>query len=148
MAEGKGCSCGLVMVILRMVLGAVFMFHGSQKVLGLFGGPGMDGFIAWAGTLGIPAWLAHVVVGVEFVGGALLVLGIAVEVVAALVAVDMLGAIYLVHWQHGFSFQNGGFEYPMVLMVIALIIMAAGPGACALMDTCKLWGKGCACSCR
>ena len=43
---------GLLMI--RLMLGVVFVFHGSQKLFGLFGGPGIEGFAGFLGQLGAP----------------------------------------------------------------------------------------------
>ncbi len=63
------------LTIVRLVLGSIFILHGGQKVLGLFGGPGLQGFIAWIGTMGVPAWLAYLAAFAEFIGGILMFLG-------------------------------------------------------------------------
>ena len=75
---------------------------------------------------------AVIVTLVEFVGGILLVAGIAVRVAAALNAVDMTVAILVVHLKHGFGAQNGGFEYPLTLLAATLCLALAGGGMFAL----------------
>ncbi len=123
--------------IVRATLGAIFIAHGGQKVLGIFGGPGLAGFVAWANTLGVPNMLAYLAAFAEFLGGWLLLLGCCAELGALMVIPVMLGAVFLVHWSHGFFNQNGGFEYPLSLAIFSLAIIIGGPGALALWDVRK-----------
>src|SRR5947207_8213492 len=95
------------LTILRVVVGLVFLMHGYQKLFKM----GFHGVAGFFGHLGIPLpFVAAVVVTlVEFVGGILLIAGIAVRVAAALIACDMIVAILKVHAPHGFFSQGGGF---------------------------------------
>ena len=125
------------MLVLRLVLGSIFIAHGGQKVLGLFGGPGLEGFVAWASTIGLPVWLAYMAACAEFIGGILMFLGIAVELGALLTIPVMVGAVVLVHWHNGYFFQYGGFEYPLNLIFLALAVIIGGPGVGVLWDPFK-----------
>jgi putative oxidoreductase len=129
------------LTIVRLTLGTVFILHGGQKVLGLFGGQGLTGFIKWIGSLGVPPLLAYLAAFAEFTGGWLLLLGIASEIGALLVMAVMAGAVLVVHWPHGYFSQNGGFEYPFNLMLFALAIVVGGPGKGALWDPFRAWCK-------
>ena len=122
-----GNNAALALFIVRFVVGSVFILHGSQKVLGLFGGPGLQGFAQWLSTLGVPNIFAYLGALSEFIGGLMVLLGIATEMGALLLATDMAVAIYLVHLHSGYFSQNGGFEYPLnlILLCIALIIGGA-----------------------
>ena len=122
------------LLLLRLTLGSIFIAHGGQKVLGLFGGPGLDGFVTWAGTIGVSPLLAKLAAFAEFIGGCLMFLGIATELGALLTIPVMIGAVVLVHWPHGYFMQNGGFEYPFNLILLALAVIIGGPGCCALWD--------------
>jgi putative oxidoreductase len=87
------------LLLLRLVLAAVFMFHGAQKLFGAFGGKGMEGFIAGLESMGAPmptasAWAAACA---EFFGGLVLVVGNGTRIAAALIAFTMVVAILLVH---------------------------------------------------
>jgi putative oxidoreductase len=53
-------------------------------------------------------------------------------VAAALLAIDMLGAIYFVHGKSGFFLQSGGYEYALTMLVANLSVALTGPGMCAL----------------
>jgi putative oxidoreductase len=121
------------LTLLRIYVGTVFIAHGSQKVLGLFGGPGLDGFASWAASFGIPAYLAYLAAAVELVGGVLLLLGIYAELGACMLMPVMVGAFYFVHRTHGFFIQHNGFEYVGCLLVILVTIALSGPGYGALI---------------
>jgi len=136
-------SCGLslynrkewALFIIRVTLGAIFIAHGGQKVLGLFGGPGLQGFAQWAAaTMNLSPVLAYLAAFAELVGGLLLFFGIAAEIGAAMVIPVMVGAVVLVHWKAGFFAQNGGFEYPLSLTFFLLAIIVGGPGKHALWN--------------
>lgn len=121
--------------ILRLVLGVVFLAHGSQKMLGLFGGPGfsatMHGFTVGAG---IPAPFAFLAICAEFFGGLGLIVGLLTRVAAFGIGCNMVVAIAMVHYKFGFfanwsGKQPGeGYEFHLLViaMVIALIIRGAG----------------------
>lgn len=111
--------------IVRIATGVVFILHGAQKVLGLFGGPGLEGFAQWSATLGIPSWLAYIAAFAEFIGGILLVLGIGASWGALLTSAVMVGAIWFVHLDKGFFSQNGGYEYPLVLLINSIAILVS-----------------------
>lgn len=122
----------IALTINRLMLGIIFTAHGSQKVLGWFGGPGLSNFATWLASLGVPAWLGYLAAFAEFFGGVLLLLGIAAQLGAVMVIPVMIGAIAIVHWSHGFFSQNGGYEYPLALSVFLLAVIIGGPGYAAL----------------
>ena len=117
------------LTVLRVVVGAVFLMHGCQKLF-VMGFHGVAGFL---GVLGVPAPAAAAVVLtlVEFVGGALLVLGLFTRWAAWLLAIDMVMAILLVHLKKGF-FNPQGFEYPLTLLAASIAIALGGPGAASV----------------
>ena len=116
---------------IRLALGAVFIAHGSQKVLGTFGGPGFTNFVAGNTPFSFmrPAWfwLAAAAFS-EFVGGILIVLGLLTRVGAFFIACVMLTAIIGVHLPGGFFGSNRGYEYPMSLLAMAIALLIAGGG--------------------
>lgn len=117
------------LTVLRVVVGAVFLMHGCQKLF-VMGFHGVAGFL---GVLGVPApaVAAVVLTLVEFVGGALLVLGLFTRWAAWLLSIDMVMAILLVHLKKGF-FNPQGFEYPLTLLAANIAIALAGPGAASM----------------
>ncbi len=124
------------LTIVRITLGIIFIAHGSQKVLGWFGGPGLEGFASWLAGYGLPNYLAYLAAFAEFIGGWLLFLGVASELGALMTIPVMIGAVTLIHWPHGFFIQNGGFEYPLSLILFALAVIIGGPGYFALWRFC------------
>ena len=123
-------------LVLRLAVGFVFAMHGWQK-LSMMGIGGVAGFF---GSLGIPApeLAAIAVTAIELVGGIALILGVGTRVAGALLALDMLAALLLVHVGNGFFVDAGGFELVLTLGAAALFFALAGPGPLAV-DT--WWGK-------
>jgi putative oxidoreductase len=117
------------LAILRVTVGIVFLVHGYQKLF-TFGFHGVAGMFGHMG-IPLPAFFAVVVTLVEFVGGLLLIVGVATRVAAAFIAIEMLGAILLVHLKHGF-FNPAGVEFPLTLLAAAVCLMLAGGGALSL----------------
>lgn len=126
---------------LRILLGIAFMVHGFPK---LFSAEGHAGFQGMLGQLGVPlpALMSWVVGLVEFFGGIALILGAATWLVTALLTIDMLVAMFLVHLPHGFGFlqitgttaQGPVFGMPGIEVnllyiagLLALFIGGAGP---------------------
>jgi putative oxidoreductase len=125
---GKFQSLGLA--ILRIVIGIVFTAHGYQKLFHV----GVHGVAGMFGHLGIPLpiFFAVVVSIVEFVGGILLITGLATRVPATLLAIDMLVAISLVHARRGFFNTSGGMEWPLVLLAATVCLALSGGGIASL----------------
>jgi putative oxidoreductase len=119
-------------LMIRFILASVFILHGGQKIAGGF--EGMAKFAQWLGTMHIPALLAYAAIGAELLGGIAIGLGIATEVAAAVIAIDMAFAIILVHWQHGFFIQNSGYEYALTLLLLCIALIMSGPGKWYLWD--------------
>lgn len=136
---------GLGLLILRLVVGSIFIAHGSQKVFGLFGGPGLDGFVTWAATIGVSPLFAHLAAFAELIGGVMMFTGIVTELGAFLTIPVMIGAVWLVHWKSGYFMQNGGFEYPLNLIFLALAVIIGGPGKGALYNPIKRFRRYCCC---
>ncbi|MFD9939325.1 DoxX family protein [Nonomuraea sp. NPDC059023] len=118
------------LLIGRVVLGAVFLVHGLQKFTGE-GIPGVTGFFASLGVP-LPGVAAPVVAILEVGGGVALILGAALPIVGTLLAVDMLGAIVLVHFKNGFSVGEGGYEFVLTLAAASLVIAFSEGGALAV----------------
>lgn len=126
------------LTVLRLTLGIAMLPHGLQKTLGLFGGQGftatMDGFVG----RGMPAWLAFLVILAESAGALGLLAGLLTRIAAFGIGCVMVGAILLVHLQHGFFMnwhgtQAGeGFEYHLLALGIAIALVLSGGGARSL----------------
>jgi len=121
----------LAVLILRLFVGFAFMMHGSQKLLGAFGGSGVAGFAGMLTKIGVePAnILAWVVSITEFVGGVCIFFGFLTRFWAAGLVIDMGVAIAKVHLPNGFFAAKGGMELPLSFGVMALVILLTGPGS-------------------
>jgi putative oxidoreductase len=124
----------LAVLILRLFLGFAFTMHGSQKLLGAFGGGGVSGVAGMMGKLGIePSLLwAWVVSITEFVGGVCLFFGFLTRFRAAGLVIDMAVAVVKVHLVNGFFVGKNGIELPLTFGVIALAIVLTGPGSLSM----------------
>jgi putative oxidoreductase len=121
----------ICVLLLRVTLGSILFVAGAGKVMGWFDGKGLAMTIANLTTkLGIPESLAYLSCYTEFIGGALIILGLLSRPAALAVFVNMLVAT-LVTLPKGF-FGQGGAAYPFSLMVTALVILLAGPMAYSL----------------
>lgn len=135
-APSPRLSLGLA--VLRIVVGIVFAVHGYEKLF-VQTIPGVTGFFTQIGAP-LPGVTAPLVSVLELVGGVMLILGVLTPVVAALLAVDMVGAIFLVHLANGFSAMNGGYEFVLTLFAASLALALTGPGAYALDRA--IFGRG------
>ncbi|MGB8885898.1 MAG: DoxX family protein [Candidatus Korobacteraceae bacterium] len=122
----------LGLLVLRLVLGAIMIAHGSTKVFG-----GMHAFTGVVSGLGIPWWLAYFAAAAEFGGGILVILGLLTRFVSLCILIDMLVAIVKVHWKHGFV-GEGNYQFPLALAAIAFSLIFFGGGPIAID---WLWGS-------
>jgi putative oxidoreductase len=112
------------LLVVRVIVGLIFMAHGAQKVFGAFGGPGLGGVVQMMGPIGY-----MVAIG-EFFGGLGMVVGFLSRFSAAALTVIMIGAIAMVHGKNGFFLgEKPGFEYNLALIGLLLPILIAGPGS-------------------
>src|SRR6266487_4038058 len=124
--------------------------HGTQKLFGWFGGYGLSGTAGFLEQLGfVPGRRNALFAGLaETAGGLLLALGLATPVAAAMIVGVMVVAAISVHLKHGFFVHNQGYEYTLVLAIVALTIAFAGPGPISLdallglHDGGYAWGLG------
>lgn len=111
----------IALLVLRLVVGIVFVYHGYAKVTG------MEGTIGFFASLGFAPILAYAVAWIETLGGALMILGVGTRVIAPLFAVIMLVAIFMV--------KDGSFskaELDIVLLGASIALFSAGSGAYAI----------------
>ncbi len=126
-------------LIARLMLGLVMFPHGAQKMLGWFGGNGFSGTMGFfTDTMQIPAAFAFLAIMAEFAGSLGLIVGLFSRVAAFGIASVMAVAILTVHATNGFFMnwsgaQEGeGFEYHLLVLGLALIVMIYGGGKASL----------------
>lgn len=115
----------------RLALGIVMVVHGAGKLFGI--GPSampITEFTRFIATLGFPAasLFAWLVALIEFGGGILVLLGLFTRYAALGIALDMFVATALVHFKNGFPHTSGGYEYTLVLFLVALSLVVSGAG--------------------
>ncbi|MGH7811683.1 MAG: DoxX family protein [Candidatus Binatia bacterium] len=123
------------MLPIRIALGTIMFAHGAQKVFGVWGGPGFNRWINQPAPLIDlrPAWLWMGAAALsEFIGGALVMIGLYTRIGAFFIACVMTVAIFGVHWNNGFFINSGGFEFPLALLGMALALMIYGGGAASI----------------
>jgi putative oxidoreductase len=113
----------LVPLLLRLGLGVVFIYHGIDLV-------SKEGGTGWNDKLSVP--VQALVAWAQLVGGIALAVGFLTRLAALGIAIIMIGAIATVHWEHGFSIQNHGYEYNSVLIVVCVAVILLGPGNLAV----------------
>lgn len=114
------------LLLLRVGVGTVFVFHGYQKLTT------MEQTIGFFATIGVSAFWTYAVAWTEFIGGLLLIGGLFVRYAGLALAIVMAFAVYLVHLQNGFSLQNGGYEYALLLLLASLALSFMGAGRYSL----------------
>lgn len=125
----------VVLTLTRLVVGVVFFYHGAQKMLGWWGGPGFSSMMAGFESSGIPAAFAFLAIAAEFFGGIGMILGFLSRIAAFGITVNMVVAILTVNAQFGFSMNwNGqqkgeGFEFHLLVLAITASVMLSGAGA-------------------
>ncbi len=132
-----GQAGGWGLLVLRIALGVVFIYHGYPKFFKVPPIGGAAGFAKFLGMMGIPIplFFAWVVAVLEFWGGIALVLGLATRWLGLLFAIDMLVAIWKAKAGRGVRFMamdTTGWEFDFVLLAGALALMLLGGGAYSL----------------
>ena len=122
------------LLILRLVVGFAMAAHGSQKVFGWFGGPGISGFSGFLESIGFRhgAWFALAAGLSELLSGLLMATGFGGPIGPSLMVSVMLVAIATVHLGHGFFTATNGIELPMLYLTGALAVAFAGAGEFSL----------------
>jgi len=115
---------------LRVSVGLLFLFHGTQKLF-QFTPPGIAKMVEGLGFQPPLLW-AWLLILAEFGGGILLIFGLATRFAALSISIAMLVAMAKVHWGHGFFAQEQGIEFPWVLCASMATLFFAGGGAGSL----------------
>jgi len=117
----------LALLVMRLVLGAILIAHGYNKVFG-----GFHHHMEMVGSLGLPRQLAYLSAGTEFFGGIGIVLGLFTRFFSLAFVIEMCVAIWKIHFKNGLT-GAGGYEFPMSVATIAFALMCFGGGP---------WGLG------
>lgn len=117
-------------LVLRVVVGVLLMMHGYPKLFKNYAN-----FSGWLDSLGLKPgkFWALVTFAVEFVGGIFLILGIFVQIVGALLVVQMLVAMWKVKWGKVGLLDPGGWEVDLLYLASGLVFLFGGAGMWALM---------------
>ncbi len=121
-----------VLALMRLILGFIFLGHGTQKALGWWQGPGWHGTMQmFTAGMHIPAFFAVCAILAEFLGGILLLAGFLSRLAALAIAINMMVAILRVHLHNGLlgGPHGAGYEYPLALLALAILIIFKGGGA-------------------
>lgn len=123
----------IAVTLLRVALGVMFLAHSLILKLVVFTLPGTAQFFT---LIGLPGWFAYVVFVAEAVGGTLLILGVQARWVALALVPILAGATWA-HWGNGWMFgnDNGGWEYPLYLTLLAICQFMLGDGRHALVSS-------------
>ena len=127
------------LALARLGLGIVFFPHGAQKVMGWFGGYGFTGTMEFfTQSMHIPFIFALLAILAEALGSLGLIFGLFSRIAAFGIATNMIVAIFTIHRHMGFFMnwmgnQKGeGFEYHILAITLALVIMIRGSGSYSL----------------
>jgi len=119
----------LGLLVLRTIVGIVFVAHGAQKVF-VFG---FDGVAAGFAGMGVPmAGIVGPFIGLlELFGGLALIAGLLTRLASLGLASTMLVATLLVHLKNGF-FAPNGVEFTLTLLAATLMLTLTGAGRFAV----------------
>jgi putative oxidoreductase len=124
------CLSPYAYTLVRVATGAILLPHGIQKVFFLNIARYTE-IIAGKG-LPFPELLAYLTFFTESVGAACVMIGLFTRVAAAMIAIEMLVIVCVFQWQFGYFWTNRGYEYALLLMLLAVAIFFRGGGKCSI----------------
>ncbi|TLY31853.1 MAG: DoxX family protein [Ignavibacteria bacterium] len=138
----RATSPSMGVTFVRIILGVIMFAHGAQKVMGWFGGSGLEATAGhFARGIGVSTPLFYIAAFTEFFGGIALILGVLSRFFGLGILIEMFVAMIKVHIPVGFFMNWGstagrgeGFEYNLALLAMSGLIVLAGPGLLAVGD--------------
>jgi len=138
----------LALLVLRLVMGWIFIYAGAGKLFGAFGGPGMNGdtgFVHMIESQHLPvlpgvAWAWMAALG-EFAGGILVMIGLLTRLAAVPLIITMVVAIATFTGSKGF----GSYGYNLILIAVGVALILSGAGLIsidAILFRRGLWARG------
>jgi putative oxidoreductase len=127
-------TLGTGLLVARLVLGLLMAAHGAQKLLGWFGGYGLNATGEFMVQLGYAKgrFFASTAAITEVVSGLLVALGLFGPIGPALMLSVMIVAAITVHWPNGIFSSKNGIELPLLYATGAVAIALTGPGPFSL----------------
>lgn len=129
-AQKRSIAPDVGLLIGRVAIGGTMLMHGWQKFHDM-GYGGVTGMFTKIGAP-LPEFSAVLVILLEVLGSVAFIFGFLTRPLAVLFAVDMIGAILLIHGPNGFFSSDGGYEFVLLLGATALIYAFTGPGRIAV----------------
>ena len=126
----------LALLVMRLSLGIIMVAHGYQNSF-----RHLHDHVHMVAGLGLPAWLGYVSSFTELLGGLLILAGFFTRPAAFAVCIDMIVAIWKVHWHNGLTADHG-YEFPLALATLAFALIFFGAGPIALDDVLRGGGSG------
>lgn len=117
-------------LLMRGIIGPLFVGHGTQKLFGWFDGHGLEGTGGFFESVGLRPGRRHAAAAgvAETAGGALLTVGALTPLASSLISGSMVTALRKVHAKNGPWVTNNGYEYTLVLIGAMFAITESGPG--------------------
>ncbi len=120
-------ATGLGTLLVRVMMGIIFIYYSGQFLFGMFGGQGMHAFTQMLSSDHLPILPTNVwayAAGItQFFGGILIILGLLSRVVSVILILNLIGIICVSH-AGGF----GSIDFQLALIAIAGLIVISGPG--------------------
>ena len=129
----------LALLVMRLSLGVIMVVHGYHKVFG-----GLHHHAQVVAGLGLPAWLGYVSSLTEFLGGLLLLAGLFTRAAAFAIGIDLIVAIWKVHFHNGLtgSPDHVGYEFALSVATLAFALIFFGAGPIAIDHVLRGGGSG------
>jgi putative oxidoreductase len=124
----------LGLLILRLVVGLLFVGHGAQKLFGIWGGHGIAGTAGFFESIGLRPGRVHAMAAgaAEFGGGALIALGLLTPLGAMLIIAVMVTAALTLHMANGLWATQNGVELNLVYAAAAVALAGVGAGSVSI----------------